>query len=186
MQAVRDQERPVQSSVISDYTRESLKVAAELKASSNAGYSASDCSVLSLSGGIRPARSRTFDQRGLLLAQRRRLHTSTTGECSLPRSRFLPASGCLLPNLRRQVHLAAKFQFNRVERLARAARIRGLCEVHAGWVRTCSPDASRPAEHGPALGAWGALGRDRAGHRTGGTATQTINRREVSERKLQA
>ena len=31
-------------------------------------------------GGIHPARSRTSDQRGLLLAQRRRLHRSTTAE----------------------------------------------------------------------------------------------------------
>jgi hypothetical protein len=31
-------------------------------------------------GGIHPARARTFDQRGLLLTQRRRLHRSTTAE----------------------------------------------------------------------------------------------------------
>jgi hypothetical protein len=50
VQAVRDQVRPgTIISAISDYTRESLKVAVELESSSNAGYSG--FSVLSLLRG---------------------------------------------------------------------------------------------------------------------------------------
>jgi hypothetical protein len=52
VQAVRDQERPgTIISAISDYTRESLKVAVDLESSSNVGYSASGFSVLSLLRG---------------------------------------------------------------------------------------------------------------------------------------
>jgi hypothetical protein len=47
-----------------------------------------------------------------------------------------------------------------------AARIRGLCEVHAGW---CGPVRLTRADRqgtAPRWARWGALGRDRAGHRT--------------------
>jgi hypothetical protein len=77
VQAVRDQERPFTIiSAISEYTRGNLKVAAVLTRANRLPASQFSRSC----GGIHPATSRTFDQRGLLLAQRRRLHRSTTAE----------------------------------------------------------------------------------------------------------